>query len=460
MTIPKQETGKSICLLGVATEDGNNGTRALCAGAIACILKEFPEPEISIFDYARQGRTIPFICRQKTIQVRLVNARFSKNLFQQNHIARLIAEACFSRLIPSKKLRRAFIRRNPWLEHLQQVDLAAAISGGDSFSDVYGIQRLLYVTLPQILVLLLRKPLVLLPQTLGPFKGALARFIARWILKRATRVYSRDSAGLRKTAGLIGSASPDLVKMQFCYDLAFVLEATPPSAIDVVGLEDTSEKLRVDYNRESALVGLNVSGLLSLGGYSRNNMFDLRLDYDEMINDLINFLIEQKSAKVLLIPHVIGEGPECDSPACARIYERLKSRYNGNLGFVSGAYNQSEIKYIIGRCSLFIGSRMHACIAAASQNVPVVPMAYSDKFVGVMQTIGIEANVVDLRTMKEEETFRVIERAFDQRAQIRLHLAQVMPHVKESVLSLFQGIGTDILRSTEAPRVDKFPVAV
>ncbi|HEV2402223.1 MAG TPA: polysaccharide pyruvyl transferase family protein [Candidatus Sulfotelmatobacter sp.] len=459
MTTPKQDRAKSICLLGVATEDGNNGTRALCAGAIACILKEFPDAQISIFDYAREGRTIPFTYKQKTIQVRLVNARFSKNLFQRNHIARMIAEASISRLILSKTLRRAFIGRNPWLEHLQQADLAAAISGGDSFSDIYGIQRLLYVSLPQILVLLLGKPLVLLPQTLGPFKGTLARFTAGWILKRATRIYSRDSAGLRKAAGWIGSRL-DSAKLRFCYDVAFALEATPPAVLDVVGFEGNSQELRVDYSRESALVGLNVSGLLSLGGYSRNNMFGLILDYNELINDLINFLIEQKSAKVLLIPHVIGEGPECDSPACARIYERLKSRYKGNLGFVRSTYNQSEIKYIIGRCSLFIGSRMHACIAAASQNVPVVPMAYSDKFVGVMQTVGIEANVVDLRRMNKEESFEIIDRALDNGVQIRQHLARTMPHVIESVLSVFEGIDSGVLGVTDASAVGEIPATV
>src|SRR5579862_1958612 len=360
MTIPKQNPAKSICLLGVATEDGNNGTRALCAGAAACILEEFPDAEISIFDYAREGRTIPFTYKQKTIQVRLVNARFSKNLFQRNHIARLIAEACISRLIPFKQLRRAFIRRNPWLEHLQQADLAAAISGGDSFSDIYGLQRLLYVSLPQILVLLLGKPLVLLPQTLGPFKGALARFTAGWILKRATRIYSRDSAGLRKTAGWLGSRL-DPARLRFCYDVAFALESTPPAVLDVVGFEDRPGTLRVEYSQDSPLVGLNVSGLLSLGGYDRNNMFGLGMGYDKLINDLIEFLIEQKSAKVLLIPHVIGVGPECDSPVCARIYERLEGRYKGKLGLARGAYNQSEIKHIIGSCDLFIGSRMHAC---------------------------------------------------------------------------------------------------
>jgi polysaccharide pyruvyl transferase WcaK-like protein len=81
---------------------------------------------------------------------------------------------------------------------------------------------------------------------------------------------------------------------------------------------------------------------------------------------------------------------------------------------------------------------MHACIAAVSQSVAAVPMAYSDKFVGVMRTVGIEANVVDLRKMCEQEILEVIDRAFEGRAEVRQQLACTMPQVKETVLRLFE----------------------
>jgi len=182
------------------------------------------------------------------------------------------------------------------------------------------------------------------------------------------------------------------------------------------------------------------------------------VEYPKLVYDLIDFLIEQKKANVLLVPHVFGWGNESDDKVCAQLYEALRDKYPGKIGWVRGSYDQSEIKHIIGACDFFIGSRMHACIAAASQSVPVVPMAYSDKFVGVMQTIGIEANVVDLREMNEEEIFTVIDRAFEHRVQVRQELAQTMPHVKESVLSSFEGIGS--VPGTNAAAVGKVPAAV
>ena len=161
---------------------------------------------------------------------------------------------------------------------------------------------------------------------------------------------------------------------------------------------------------------------------------------------------------MLLIPHVFGSAGESDTPVCEKTYEALKPRYGDSMALASGPYDLGEVKHIIGLCDFFVGARMHACIAAVSQSVPVVPMAYSDKFVGVMQTIGIEANVVDLRKMDEEEIFNVIERAFEHRAEVRQQLSSTMPQVKKSVLSLFEGIG--VLSATDAAAVGNVPVAL
>jgi len=174
-----------------------------------------------------------------------------------------------------------------------------------------------------------------------------------------------------------------------------------------------------------------------MGGYNRQNMFGLRVEYSELIRSIIRLLIERKNATVLLIPHVFGTGSECDSPACERVYEAFKDKYPGRIGVVRGQYDQSEIKYIIGQCDFFIGSRMHACIAAVSQCVPAVSIAYSRKFVGVMATVGVESLVADPRKMDETEILNVVDQAFEQRAMVREQLQQKIPQVRETILRLF-----------------------
>jgi polysaccharide pyruvyl transferase WcaK-like protein len=122
------------------------------------------------------------------------------------------------------------------------------------------------------------------------------------------------------------------------------------------------------------------------------------------------------------------------------LYAELKQHYPKGLYLVRGTYDQGEIKYIIGLCDLFIGSRMHACIAALSQNIPAVAIAYSRKFTGVLQTIDAEFSVADPRELENDAVLAVIDRVYEQRTAIHRQLERTMPAVKETVLQLFPQI--------------------
>jgi polysaccharide pyruvyl transferase WcaK-like protein len=237
---------------------------------------------------------------------------------------------------------------------------------------------------------------------------------------------------------LLGS-SLDQDRYKFCYDVGFVLDSIEPSHQEVVGLA-------VDKQLRSPLVGLNISGLLFMGGYTRNNAFGLRDDYRVLVTSLIDLLISKKGANVLIVPHVFGmqTDSESDSVVCEQVFATLEKKYEGRLGLVRGTYNQSEIKYLIGQCDFFVGSRMHACIAAISQLVPAVCIAYSDKFAGVMATVGVEGLVADARKMDQEAILGIVEKAYDERALLRRQLERKMPKVRETVLSLFAGLSAPI----------------
>jgi colanic acid/amylovoran biosynthesis protein len=437
-----------ISLLGATFDTGNMGVSALAAGAIACILQQFPEAQISLLDYAKEGREIPFVHQGRRISIQLVNMRFSKSFYRGNHIALLLLLSVIVKLIPSQKLHKKLIARNRCLGAIDQCDLIASISGGDSFSDIYGMTRMFYGALPQILVLLLGKKLVLLPQTIGPFRKRTSRMIAKFILNRADLIYSRDYRGLNDAEALMGRLkNPD--KVRFCYDVGFVADSTPSRDLGPVRLPARSTKT-------SPLVGLNISGLLFIGGYNGKNMFGLRVDYKAFIHHIIDFLIRSKGADVLLVPHVFGNHGESDTLACEAVFDALKTKYGASLGIARASYDFAAIKYIIGSCDFFIGARMHACIAAISQTVPTVPVAYSEKFVGVMETVGVGGNVVDPRTMKEQEMLGILDRVFDQRASVRRQLEQRMPRVKAVVLSLFDGM-EELGGAKATPCLTKFP---
>ena len=273
---------KKIHLLGVTFSTGNMGVGALTAGTIKCILNCFPDAEIFLLDYGKEKQIYDFQLDNRVVPIQLLNMRFSKKIYLKNNIVVLLLLALALKLIPSQKIRNSIISKNLYLKHISESDIAACIAGGDSFSDIYGLARFFYVILPQILVLFMGKKLVLLPQTLGPFKGRLARVIAKYILNRADVVYSRDYTGIEEMRNFL-CESFNTSRIRFCYDVGFALDPVKPDNIDLGAFFKKKEK-------NSCVVGLNISGLLFAGGYTQDNMFGLKIDYRELIYTLIDRL--------------------------------------------------------------------------------------------------------------------------------------------------------------------------
>ncbi len=139
---------------------------------------------------------------------------------------------------------------------------------------------------------------MLLPQTYGPFKSFWTRVLVRMIVRRAAAVYSRNRQGLEELPRLMGHRRMQ-AKPQFCPDVAFVLDAVPPSRI-----QDPTGPLPNEEKSGQTLIGFNISGLLFNGGYTRNNMFGLMVSYPRLIYSLMEELLRRENTVVLLVPHV------------------------------------------------------------------------------------------------------------------------------------------------------------
>ena len=418
---------QDVLLLGATFATGNLGVGALASGALAVIWHAQPNARVRFVDYGKEAETSVVEILGCKRPVSLINLRYSWRVLLQNNVVYLLVLALMLKVL-SPALRRRMIMGNKWLEAIASSDVAVAVSGGDSFSDIYGLGRFFYVTLPQLLITIVGKPLILLPQTIGPFRNPIARQVARYIMRRAVTVYSRDRAGVHAVRQLLELQDDD-PKARFCFDVGFVIEPRKPVHMDLGGLD-------IEVRGTELLVGVNISGLLLMGGYGRDNAFSLGVDYRTLIDRVISLLIDELKATVLLIPHVFGVDRESDTNALLAVYQELGVRYPARLYCVRGNYDQNEIKYIIGRCDLLIGSRMHACIAALSQEIPAVGIAYSDKFRGVLESVGVGDLVTDARYDEVSRVLHVIRDAVTNRDDLRRRLRMEMPTVRATVLNL------------------------
>lgn len=428
----KEPENVSICLLGAGFTTGNMGVAALASGTIASLYYSFPEAKIFILDYNKTPAKYNVFHPSGETSVELVNLRYTKKVFLPNSIIRLIATAVLALIIPGENRKRSLRHKNKYLSKMDKVTWVVSIAGGDSFSDIYGLSRLLYVTLPQLLLLLLRKPLIQLPQTYGPFNKAIAKMIARFILTRSNLVYTRDREGLSIVQELTKGRIQKSTK--FAFDMGFAVISTPPPKDVVLKLEE--------MKKLSILVGLNVSGLLYMGGYNRKNMFSLKCDYCLMINRLIKYFMSCDNVQLLLLPHVFGRGQksEGDTAAIDMIYSKLSAKDKLRIKTIEEGFDHHQLKFIIGTCDFFLGSRMHACIAAISQAVPTVGLSYSRKFRGVFESVDNEIPIADLRSLDYDQIVEIVDYAFTNRENLRNKLKTRMPNVVQDVFSFFQRV--------------------
>lgn len=419
---------KNIIFLGAGFTTNNMGVWALASGAIRVALNENPGGSVSLLDYSYNPARYIVEHKGRKAIVQLINIRFSKKIWLPNNIARLLVISLIVRALPFSNLRNEIIRNNYWINHICQADLIGSIAGGDSFSDIYGLRRLIYVALPQILVLFLGKPLYLLPQTIGPFKTGFGKRVARFILKRCQQVYCRDLDSIDTIRRLLPY---DGHRMSFCFDMGFVLEPK----ISEESVPSWLSRLEAD----TPLIGINVSGLLYIGGYTRNNMFGLKADYRDVINALIVKIAKTSTAHVMLVPHVLGtsDNQESDIVACKKVFSQVEEELRDQIHIIDQNYDHHETKAIIGRCHFFLGSRMHACIAALSQSIPAVALAYSKKFIGVYRSMLLEDLVVDLRYYDADVVVQKCIQLYEKRKQISKELQGRIPGVMENVFGLF-----------------------
>jgi len=412
-----------IGLLGASVDTGNMGVSVLAAGSVQNLLRQYPNADVYFLNYARQAEELEFRGADRKTQHRLVPIRFSKYLFQANNVFLLAAFSAVPRLFLKQPARSGLARRNAVLGEMSDTDVFVAISGGDSFSDIYGLVRLLYVGLPQILVLLLGKRLVLLPQTVGPFETPAARFVAKYILRGAETVYSRDAERLDAIREMAELRGEQRKKIRFGYDLGFQVPPARRPNLEISQLPPGAVNL-------SGLVGINISGLL----WNEGRKFNLSVDYRLFTIRSIEYFLETTSSPILLVPHVASPGnADDDLGATQEVIAHFAKTHPQRVGTARVGLLYDETKGLIGQCDYFMGARMHACIAALSQAVPCSALAYSGKFEGVMASVGANTITIDLRNTDMEAALQAVIANYQNRHKLRENLRRTMPEVVKAV---------------------------
>ena len=246
------------------------------------------------------------------------------------------------------------------------------------------------------------KPYCLLPQTIGPFKNEAIQDEAVKAITRADMVMARDKQSYDYTKEI----APDQKHLKEYIDVAFFLPYT-----------------KQQFDKNYIHVGLNISALLWHGGYTQDNQFGLKDDYQTCVCNIIAYFLKQPNVKLHLIPHVVGSerGVENDY---AVSFDLQKEYNHPNLILAPLFLSPVDAKNYISGMDFFMGARMHSTIAAFSSGVPVVPMAYSRKFNGLFIDTLDYNHLVDLKKDDSKTILENISSSFGSRESLQKEIKQ------------------------------------
>lgn len=362
---------KYVIISDFNIRSNNRGTAALGYGAIGFLLKNnYIDDSYQIINYSFYRN--PFR-KHKPIVLEL-------EIGGRKWIYQIIPVWFVERWLSKHKLH--FIP-SLYNRTIKKVKLVAAINGGDGLTDIYG-EELLNARLPEMELAIENDiPFIVLPQTIGPFHDENKKKRILDILKRAEKIYVRDTA-------FVLELNNNHLNFEKANDLSYYMMPQP-----------------FEIEIKHKCIGVNVSGLAYSNKFG--NLIGQFDNYPKLMTEIVR-MFQQRGYYVYIIPHSYNvEKPELnndDMQASIEFYEKLEDK--NYVIFVRDNLISPQIKYLISQMDFFIGTRMHANFAAIFTGTPVFGLAYSYKFKGAFENNGIYNRTYDINNLQPAQVVEVL----------------------------------------------------
>ncbi|MBO0332673.1 polysaccharide pyruvyl transferase family protein [Sneathiella sp. CAU 1612] len=427
----------NIGLFGAAPDTSNMGVSALFASTVEGITERLPNARFSVFDneLGKRSKTHQF-SDGNYFDVEHIGIRAGHRYYLPENI---VTVSVASRLGAFGAMMNSVVR------DIDGFDVVLDISGGDSFSDIYGVKRFMSVVRPKLISLKRNVPLILLPQTYGPYFDSKLNRIAIEAVKGADMAWARDPHSFVILKDMLGD-DYDATRHRSGVDFAFALGIR--SAVDLI--DDALRQAVLEKKPEKPVVGLNVSGLIYNDPNAAVSQYGFKADYNDIIHAFCDWLLAETDANLVLIPHVMSDRQytESDFAACEKVAMRVEEKHKDRVFVSPDTLDQNQVKWLISKMDWFCGTRMHSTIAALSRGVPTSAIAYSDKTKGVFETCGQGDEVFDPRTLDTQAVIEGLKDSYLRRGDLLASLEKSLPEVKQRVddqLSIISNCILDIV---------------
>jgi polysaccharide pyruvyl transferase WcaK-like protein len=307
------------------------------------------------------------------------------------------------------------------LDEIHSADVLFNVGGGNLNSLIPG--ELYKKCTSYVAAKILKKPVILSGQTIGPLARGSDTIYARFCLSRVDLITLRDRETSRQRLRAAGVSGPLVVDA--ADDAMTVPQVPRDQALDV--LKSIASPTWWD-NRSSLLVAMNVSGSLKVyKGDGRNSSLGHEC---ELMARVADALISFHGAKVLFVP-THYHGADDDRPLHKEIVSLMEHSHGALC--VDGEYDDALLKGLISVSDAAIGVRYHFAVFAAGALVPFLGMAsglyQQTKLKGLADLCGVPQCYVpeDMEFATFDQIWPEVDRFVNDRDSIARQLKSRVP---------------------------------
>jgi colanic acid/amylovoran biosynthesis protein len=276
------------------------------------------------------------------------------------------------------------------INEMKRCDLVIGSGGGYFWSNrrrfpgPMFFQNYLHLRLP----CLLKKPVVLFPQSIGPFYNPTVAKLLGTLLnhENVIRVLTREDLSYNVVVGLLEEQNRR--KVDRCPDMAFCLERS----------SEHSPESTLDLPKPLIAVTARQWDFPDLP--TRKEKQQKQDDYLGALVRACHHIYEEWRGSVMVFAQARGPGSfEDDSAISNELVKRLKELIPPDrvVGIqLTGAVSPSRLIHLLSHADLLIATRFHSAIFAFLAGIPAISIAYQPKSAGIMSSLGLERFSLDI----------------------------------------------------------------
>jgi polysaccharide pyruvyl transferase CsaB len=254
---------------------------------------------------------------------------------------------------------------------------------------------------------IIRVPVMIYAQGIGPVSQQINKKLMRWILNKVDLITVRDNFSKELLENL-GVVKPSIYVNS---DPSFLLNKKDVNCI-LNNYPHIQELMNSD-NRP--IIGVSVREY-------KGNRSDLKI----MFAQLADYLIEKYKVKIVFLPFKFDDD--------VQVSEEILSLMKNQADILKIKLEPEELISILSKFSLMIGVRLHSIIFSSMANLPFIAFKYDPKVKNFVAELGLSELLLELDNVSLEKIQEKIEYIRENKDRIKEILSEKVKDLKEKAL--------------------------